>query len=427
MAELKPWQVAPAEQIKRLFAEGAQVVLDGSDTGTGKTYVAAKVLADLGRQALVICPKSSKTNWRRVVSAFDADRLLLDVVNPEALKTGRSPWWNGAKWTLPPGSLLFWDEVHRGASGPKSQQTRMLALTKAFKVPVLAMSATIADSPLKLRALGYLLGLHAYNMQSFTAWCMANGCRRSPFHAGLEFARGTKAKAAMLELHRQMSQCLVRVPISAIPEFPEGLVECELYDLDSKVDKDELAELWDKMAAHLKEPGANQMVGVLRARQRTEFLKVPILTTLTEDLVEEGKSVVIFLNFTETQEALRERLAKFNPVFIHGLQTEKERQQAQDDFQANRAHVCICKIQAGGVSISLHDVNHERERVSLICPSFNAAELRQALGRIRRTGGTRAVQKLVLLADTVEEKVYRSVSRKLENIDALNDGDLTPI
>ena len=81
-------------------------------------------------------------------------------------------------------------------------------------------------------------------------------------------------------------------------------------------------------------------------------------------------------------------------------------------------------VQACGVALSLHDVKHERRRVSLISPGYSVSDIRQALGRIRRVGGTAAVQKIVLAANSVEERVKRAYDRKGGNLDALVDGDL---
>ena len=58
---------------------------------------------------------------------------------------------------------------------------------------------------------------------------------------------------------------------------------------------------------------------------------------------------------------------------------------------------------------------------------FFASEFRQALGRTRRAGGTRAVQNVVIAAGTVMERVAGSVERKLGNLDALLDSDFVPV
>ena len=113
-------------------------------------------------------------------------------------------------------------------------------------------------------------------------------------------------------------------------------------------------------------------------------------------------------------------------VQIHGSQKDGDRQAAIDAFQDNGVHVILVNSQAGGASVSLHDVKHERPRTSLLVPSWNAADVKQCLGRIRRCGGTAVVQKIVLAAGTIQERVAASLQRKLKNIDSLNDADLAP-
>jgi hypothetical protein len=63
--------------------------------------------------------------------------------------------------------------------------------------------------------------------------------------------------------------------------------------------------------------------------------------------------------------------------------------------------------------------------MSLISPSYSPVNMRQATGRIWRDDAkTKAIQKLVCVAHTVEENVYHNVIKKLSNLDLLNDGDL---
>ena len=52
--------------------------------------------------------------------------------------------------------------------------------------------------------------------------------------------------------------------------------------------------------------------------------------------------------------------------------------------------------------------------------------MRQATGRVWRDGAkSKSVQKIVFVSNTVEEKVCESVNRKLDNLDHLNDGDMS--
>ena len=105
----------------------------------------------------------------------------------------------------------------------------------------------------------------------------------------------------------------------------------------------------------------------------------------------------------------------------------EERQRAIDDFQRNGAAILIATIGSGGVRISLHDELGGHPRSSLICPSFSAIELRQALGRIHRNGSKSvATQRIILASGTVEERVCAKLNTKMFAFDPINDTDLTP-
>jgi hypothetical protein len=96
-----------------------------------------------------------------------------------------------------------------------------------------------------------------------------------------------------------------------------------------------------------------------------------------------------------------------------------------EDFQHGREKVLLCMSDAGGQSIDLHDVHGNGQRVSLICPTYNPITLQQVLGRtFRANTKSTPIMKLVYAAGTIEEKVCVAVNLKLDNIAALNDGDL---
>lgn len=427
--ELLPWQVEPTRRLTEILSNGP-VALNTSETGVGKTYMAAAALKALGRRPLVICPKSVITAWQRVLDSARVEPF--DVLNWEKLKTGKRAWYSKDAWHLQPGAVVIVDEVHRGASGPESQTTEVLAKLRAYLsgVSVLMQSATIADTPLKMRALGYMCGLHTFSMPAFNDWCLRSGCQRVLKNVGygrkawkMIFPGGAKGKELMRNIHLQLAPIMVRVRAADAPGFPDNEVLANLYDLEAGH-----TELYNKimqeMREELKRPKADPMVAMLRARQQTELLKIPVLTELTNDLLEEDKSVVLFVNFHETMGMLKLALPR-DLVEIHGRQSSAERAAAIDAFQDNTARICLAQTQAGGVGVSLHDVHGTRPRVSLITPSWSASDIVQCLGRIRRAGGTKAVQIFVLAAGTIEEKIHAAISRKLGNIDALNDGDLS--
>ena len=157
--------------------------------------------------------------------------------------------------------------------------------------------------------------------------------------------------------------------------------------------------------------------------------KVPIFSELTRDAIESGNSVVIFINFRATMEALTKRVSGFGDIsFIYGAQGDFARDLEAKKFQKDETRICICMTAAGGTGLSLHDENGDYPRVSLISPSFSAIDLRQALGRVHRaTGKSPSIQKIVFANDTIEMNVCKAVRAKLNNIDLINDDEMNPI
>jgi len=233
----------------------------------------------------------------------------------------------------------------------------------------------------------------------------------------------------MKAINDRLRDRMLHLKLDEIPGFPECQTEAKLFDLEAKYAK-EIAAIYDDMAQEIKEEGhSNQLVAALRARQRAELVKVPLLADLVEEALEEDKSVVLFVSFRDTVGKLQAELKARDiaSVNIIGDQKDTERQAHIDMFQANLVHVMVATAGAGGVGISLHDVKHERPRVSFITPNFSASEMKQCLGRIHRTGGTRAVQTFVLIANTIEEDVYRAIRSKFNNIESLVDSDFGAI
>jgi superfamily II DNA or RNA helicase len=131
---------------------------------------------------------------------------------------------------------------------------------------------------------------------------------------------------------------------------------------------------------------------------------------------------VIFVNFIETLKQLQGAL-KTNCV-MHGGVKPGTRQDNIEWFQADKERIIICQSETGGVGISLHDLNGNHPRVSLISPTYNARTLVQVCGRIHRAGAkTPALQKVLYAAGTIEEEVCEKVAEKVKRINMINDGD----
>lgn len=204
--KLRLHQVEPFKQLLSILRH-YQSAVDISDTGVGKTYVAAAVAKALQLPCLVICPKIVKSAWHRAATHFDDS---LSVINYEALQTGRSDfgYWEKASAGIAKREIYFTcvccqlkvdfgnfskcychplgihcidqkkkpqnlgrfifngavkfiiaDEIHR-CGGIDSLNAEMLIAAKRQGIKTLGLSATAACNPLQMRALGFLLDLH---------------------------------------------------------------------------------------------------------------------------------------------------------------------------------------------------------------------------------------------------------------------------
>lgn len=416
-----PWQMPGIRRAVQILKE-RDLLLMMSDTGTGKTVMTLEAMRRLGRRFLVVCPKSVKTAWTRTAEAMNVSGMI-GVVNPERLLHSNPYVRNRKQWILEKGATIVYDEVHKGCSGHNTKATHLLAMTKAYGYPVVALSATLADSPLKMRGVGFLAGLHGYRLPLFWDWCRDMGCFVKPGIPGLHFPKGEAGRQRMLELHKALAPCAVRLKFADIPDFPDSVLEVNVYDMSQR-DKAEINRIYREMGDAISKGGSTVLTEQLRARQKTELLKVPLLAELIRDALGEGKAPVVFVNFRETLAKLAAELAGVPLSLIYGAQSDRDAQ--VDAFQNGESRALLAMIQAGGLGLSLHDTSGERPRVSFITPNFSAVEFTQTLGRIRRAGGSPVVQTVVLAAGTIEERIHAALRGKLGNLSALTDGDLTP-
>ena len=295
------------------------------------------------------------------------------------------------------------------------------------------MSATPFETPLKLRALGYLMGFHRFVERDFYDWCRKHACSMVPIgrypRIRQVFAFTTnkaRAEEVMRIIRRDMGERFLSIGPDEIPGFPDEVKEVCLVDL-AKKDHDALVRAYEEMPERIRGGSEDDMVRVLRLRQQAEFCKAEAMAEMAKGLVEDGNSVFIMVNFTDARKRIEAYLEKEGVQYasIYGGQRESERQQGITDFQSNNVHVMVGMAAACSVALSLHDERHERPRVSLISPGYSASEFSQGLGRIRRVGGTTAVQKIIIAAGSVEERVGRTIERKMSALEALTDQDFT--
>jgi hypothetical protein len=438
---LRHWQISSVAKLcSAINYWGAAI--DGSDTGCGKTYVACAVARELGMKMVVICPKSVREPWRRVIcNHFGMKDSLVGITNYEQLRIGktdspiasfitnRKTHRDKFTWKITKDTLIVWDESQKLKNWKtQNSKTCIEAWKQGYKM--IFCSATNATNPLELRTVGTVLKLFTTARQYYD-WAYQHGVYRGRW--GMVFTDDPKQRTFVLKkLHKDIFiNRGNRLTRDTIPGFPDSEIIADCYNMEDEEIK-QINQIYNEMAVELKQlekkakrDKAAEMVAIIRARQKIEFLKVPLFIDMVEEALENGMSAVVFVNFTETVNALSKRLD--TKCIFDGKTPDKVRQANVDAFQEDKERIILVNIASGGSGLSLHDLTGNYPRLALISPSYSAVLMRQATGRVWRDDAkSKSIQKIVFVAGTVEEDVCENVQQKLNNLSLLNDGDLSP-
>jgi SNF2 family DNA or RNA helicase len=132
---------------------------------------------------------------------------------------------------------------------------------------------------------------------------------------------------------------------------------------------------------------------------------------MVEELVAEGRSVLLFSQFTSMLDLLSEDLTAqgITHLQLTGATPADERSRLVSSFQAGEAAVFLISLKAGGVGLNLT----RADVVIHYDPWWNEAAERQASDRAHRMGQDKPVFVYQLITeDSVEERIAELQQRK---------------
>lgn len=450
--------------------EANNIAHDASPMGTGKTFVSGAVMRHLKRKFVVISPKLNIPKWIKVLKSFGVKPEL--VINYEKLARGNMdkvyrykkrgktaaghpisslPYFLRGEFRIPKDWIVILDESHR-AKGVDSLNAGLLYALTIQGFTVLCLSATQAMTPLDMRAFGFATGLHKglhhtpgrgenYGMNLFKTFCENAGAEFTGQWGAMYFDSSKPESVAKLKairdvlfVEKKISSRMKREDFGDI--FKHNQIEATSYDMGENGKKiagvyhdmqRELAQLDDRT----KNYQAHVLAIITKARRLAELLKVPSMVELTEDLFNEGRSVIIQVNYTDTIESLVARLGKIvGPDLIgqiHGGQTVNQRLRDIDDYQSDKKRIMVSNLAAGAECIDLHDITGKFPRAQLINPSYRAIAVVQASARADRAGALSDIwTNMVMCSGTIEDQVAQRFNDKSAAGEIINDGDLVP-
>lgn len=434
-----------------------RIALDASDTGVGKTYMAASVCLEMGKRPIVLCPKSLIYTWREVFGYMGVK--VYDIVNYETAKSGKtyrdrnctlrraSPYLELVdddevdepyryRWMPDDDAIVIFDEVHR-CRNPATNAGKLLHSIKQLKdqrIPVLLLSATISEKFEDMQLPCFLFDLIPRGDQRGAYKEYMREARERhrhvlppyPHRASRNEKHEYRRNMMALTIHREIKDHCSRIRIQELGDlFPSNQVSYDSYTLDAY---QEVAEAYEQLEYHLRElrenPGGRGLAAISKLRQEIELKKVPIFLEQARLHLDNGKSIIIFVNYLKTMRLISEELDI--KCQVKGGQDIKERDIQIGRFQSGLENMIILQINAGGVGISLHDLKGDRPRVTLLSCPESASALIQALGRAARAEAKSPVLQRVIFTAGVEYETRQkeNIKRKLRNVSGINDDDL---
>ena len=152
-----------------------------------------------------------------------------------------------------------------------------------------------------------------------------------------------------------------------------------------------------------------RLVSLPQARSVQQSAKLELLIDLVPEMVEEGRKILIFSQFTTMLELIEKALEEHDIKFSKLTGKTRDRDTQIDQFQQGKKPVFLISLKAGGVGLNLTAA----DTVIHYDPWWNPAVENQATDRAHRIGQDKAVFVYKLITEeTVEEKILALQEKK---------------
>jgi len=158
-----------------------------------------------------------------------------------------------------------------------------------------------------------------------------------------------------------------------------------------------------------------QLLKLDQAKAVHDSAKLELLMTLLPEMVEEGRRILLFSQFTQMLSIIEEQLKQHKISYCKLTGQTRKRDKVIESFKQGEADVFLISLKAGGVGLNLT----EADTVIHYDPWWNPAAENQATDRAHRIGQDKAVFVYKLITEnTLEEQIIKMQTKK----QALTDG-----
>ena len=412
------------ESIQKLVENKKFILAD--DMGLGKTTSTIIAALEAGsKKVLIICPATLKINWKREIENYsdksvyiaegknfstDADFV---IINYDIIKNFHDTKKKGESQILDANfDLVVVDEAHY-IKNATAQRTKLINdLVK--KVDRLWL---LTGTPMTSRPIDYFNLLSLIESPVAKNW-MAYAiryCQGYQFNVGGRKVWNVMGASNLEELRDRTAGLTLRRLKENVLDLPDKIITPVYLRLKSKMYEEIMGEYYDWYDKNPEESKSLtvQFTKLTKIRQVIADEKVSQTIELAENIVEQGKKVIIFCNFTDSLNKICEHFGK-SAVKINGSMSKPERQHSVDSFQENdKIKILVGNIKAAGVGITLTAA----EAVIMNDLSFLPSDHAQAEDRAYRYGQKNNVLVYYpIFENTIEGIIYDILNNKKQVI-----------
>ena len=420
------------EAIEKLVKNKKFILAD--DMGLGKTTSTIIAALETGaKKILIVCPASLKINWQREIANYSdrtvyiaegkkfSDEHDFVIVNYDILKNFHNAKDQEKSEILKINfDLVIMDEAHM-ISNPQAQRTKIAndIANKSNRVWLLS------GTPMTSRPMNYYNLLNLVDSPVAMNW-MAYAkryCNGFQFSVGKRKVWNVTGASNLDELRERTSTHILRRLKEEVLDLPEKIITPVYLRLKSKDYEDLMGDYFNWYDQNPEESSSLtvQFSKLMKVRKVIAQEKINNTIELAENIIEQGKKVIIFTNFTDTLNVIYNHFGK-SAVYLDGSCSKFHRQNAVDEFQTNdKIKVFVGNLKAAGVGITLTSA----EAVIMNDLSFVPAEHAQAEDRSHRIGQKNSTSVYYpLFENTIEGAIYDILNRKKKIISTVMGDDV---
>ena len=412
------------EAIQKL-AENKRFIL-ADDMGLGKTTSTIIAALETGsKKVLIICPATLKINWKREIENYSKKSVFIAegknfetnhdfvIINYDIIKNFHDPKKKGESKILEGKfDLVIVDEAHY-IKNAQAQRTKLINdIVKDIERVWL-----LTGTPMTSRPIDYFNLLSLVDSPVAKNWMayVVRYCAGYQFKVGPRKVWNVMGASNLEELRDRTTNTILRRLKEDVLDLPEKIITPIYLRLKSKEYENLMGEYYEWYRSKPDESNSLtvQFTKLTKVRQVIANEKTLQTIELAENIIEQGKKVIIFCNFTESLDAIVQHFGK-SAVKVNGSMSKVERQNSVDRFQEDeKVKVFVGNIKAAGVGITLTAA----EAVIMNDLSFLPSDHSQAEDRAYRIGQKNNVLVYYpLFENTIEGLIYDILMAKKQVI-----------